>query len=476
MEYDLVIIGGSATARYAAGLAAQRQARVALVEPAGIVILPFSPVALYQNYQNYQNYQSSQLSSPEIIPADLSQGSNSSNLSDLSRVIRYSHTVTEVLQQEFDLAGLSRLGVDVILGRGEFSTSSRSSQKLNKLAKLAFVVEGRVLRSHRYLLSPEAIPVLPEIPGLETVDYLTATDLGQEPVPTSQSWVVMGNPYTSAEVSQFLKALGMQVTLVSPHGQIFPQEEPIVSTLLQGQMETEGIRLLTHSPVTLVRQLEGKQWVQAGDRAIETEQILLCPQQVPNTQALNLEAAGVRVTKKGIIVNQYLQTTNPCIYACSHALTSPLGAYQVQTALNNALIFPLFLVNYQYLPRVTYTKPPLARVGMTEQEARQRHGKRVITLREYLKDQPLAQIRGDTTGFCQLVVKDNGVILGATIVGSQAAELISLVTLGQRSGLRLRDLAQLPEINGSLLQRTAAQGLKPRSKLDYLWEELKRRF
>ncbi|NJL89486.1 MAG: FAD-dependent oxidoreductase [Coleofasciculaceae cyanobacterium SM2_1_6] len=330
--------------------------------------------------------------------------------------------------------------------------------------------------------------MLPEIPGLQTVNYLTLTDLssanlGQDSSAgsqqfrqqlTAQSWLVMGNPYQGAEISQMLQRSGKTVTLISPKVQLLPQEEPIANYLIQGQLEAQGIRLLTDSPVKLIRQIDGQQWVQAGDRAIETTQILLCSQQTPNTQGLNLEAVGVQTTKTGTVTNQYLQTTNPHIYAYNQPYTAT-SAQQMQTVIKNILISPLFPISNQVI-KLMYTQPRLARSGMTEYEARQRYGKRVITLREYVKAQPLAQIQEDLTGFCQLVVLNNGVILGATIVGSQAMELISLVALAMRSHLRVADLAQLPEVHGSLLQRTAAQWLDRQSKFYHLWQELKNKF
>lgn len=460
-EYDLVIIGGSSTARYAAGMAVQRGKRVALVEPPSVKIQPFSLGEVYQAYQ-----------SRNIVPAfdrilTLDQGEPANNA---AAFLHYSQMATKFLPPEFDLAGLSQLGVDVVVGWGEFQ----------KHPQLAFIVDRRVLRSHRYLLAPELISVLPEIPGLEESSYTIPGELGDklfrelannlEPNLEPQSWIVMGNPYRAAEMSQILRYLGQAVTLVSPKVQLFPQEDAEVNALLQGEIEAAGIRLLTHSPVTLIRYLEGKSWVQAGDRAIEVENILLCPRQIPQTAGLNLATVGVQVNRQGIVVNKYLQTTNPHIYACSDQ--QGLGNYQAAIALKNALILRMFPVNYQSQPRITYTQPPLARIGMTEPEARQRYGKQVMTLRAYVKDQPLAQMAGETTGFCQLIVHSKGQILGGVIVGKQAPELVSLVALAMRSRLTVGDLAQLPETNGSLLQRTAAQWLRKRSKFYYILQEI----
>ncbi len=477
VEYDLVIAGGSYAARYGAGLARQQGARVALVERSKVRMQPFFPLGAISQREGYAN-ESINLASPTA--------------QDLGTLLEQYQKFIELLPEELSLRGLSSLGVDVIVGQGEFQrleSGSRRNQNPQKNSQtIGFRVGQRLLRSHHYLLAPELIPVLPEIPGLPTVNYLTLADLiaadlrgnNSESLEqlkkqlAAQSWLVMGNPYQGAEISQILQQSGKTVTLISPKVQFLPQEEPIANYLIQGQLEAQGIRLITNSPVKLIRQIDGQQWVQAGDRAIEAEQILLCSQQVPSTQNLNLEVAGVQTTKKGIVTNQYLQTTNTRIYAYNHPFTAE-SAQQIRTLLKNILIQPLFPVSSPS-GKLTYTKPSLARIGMTEREARQKYKKRVITLREYVKDQPLAQIREDLTGFCQLVVQPNGVILGATIVGDQATELISLVSLAMRSHLRVADLAQLPEVNCSLLQRTAAQWLDRQSKFYHLWQEVKNKF
>lgn len=475
-EYNLVIIGGSYTARYAAVMAVQQGVRVALVEPEAVEIQSFSLGEVYQTYQNLPSL----ADRDETITLDQSK-----RLSKEAAFLQYYQRGNNLLESEFDLARLSQLGVDVIIGRGAFQ----------KLPQLAFVIDKRILRSQRYLLAPELIPVLPEIPGLEESSYTLPADLVRDlrhnlennleniqdsrspnlaKESLAQSWIVMGNPYTAVEMSQILRNLGKTVTLVSPKPRLLPQEEPEANALIQGAIEAAGIRLLTHSPVTLIRYLEGKSWIQAGDRAIEAEKILLCPRQIPQTTDLNLAAAGVQVHRHGIVVNQYLQTTNSHIYACSDQ--NSWGAYQGATALKNALVLPIFSVNYHHLPRIISAQPPLAQIGRTEQEARQKYGKQVIILREYVKNQPLAQMQGDTTGFCQLIVHRNGRILGGTIVGLQAREIIWLIALAMQAGLRVDYLAKLPETNGSLLQRTAAQWLINKSKFYEIQQELKQKF
>jgi len=473
-EYDLVIIGGSYAARYAAGMAVQQRVRVALVEPDLVEIQPFSWGEIYQahlrspasrniyteNLQNLQNLQSGDL---EIVGNLERTGDNFGGA--WRSFLQYSQTAANFLQEEFDLASLSRAGVDVIVGRGEFQQGSRRSA-------LAFVVDKRILRSRRYLLATELISAPPSIPGLEEASYLTPADLSKNL--TANSWIVMGNPYPAAEISLMLRGLGKAVTLISPKRQLFPQEEPIANALIQGELEAAGILLLTNSPVALIRYLEGKSWVQAGDRAIEAEQLLLCPRQIYQTRGLNLATAGVQTNKYGMVVNQYLQTTNPRIYAWSDPQNSALA--EVQTALKNALMLPLFSFNSLHQPRITHTQPTLARIGMTEQEARQKHGQSVTILREYVKNQPLAQMRGETTGFCQLVVGRNGKILGATVLAAQGAELMTAIALAINTGLKVGDLARIPETNGSLLQRTAAQGRSKHPQFDSIWQEIMKRF
>ena len=153
----------------------------------------------------------------------------------------------------------------------------------------------------------------------------------------------------------------------------------------------------------------------------------------PNVEGLNLAGVGVKSDRRRTLVNQKLQTTNPNIYACGdliggYALPN-VTRYEVNLILKNTLFLSRYKTNYHTLPWAMFTQPNLARVGLTEHQARQQYGDDIYIIKEYFRDLTQAQILDRTSGVCKLIVRENGEILGCGIVGDRAAELIATVAL-----------------------------------------------
>jgi pyruvate/2-oxoglutarate dehydrogenase complex dihydrolipoamide dehydrogenase (E3) component len=233
---------------------------------------------------------------------------------------------------------------------------------------------------------------------------------------------------------------------------------------VQAQLEAEGVRVLTESPVTQVRQIDDKKWVQAGNRAIEADEIILATGQLPNIESLNLEGVGVKFHRQGLELNEKLQTTNPRIYACGDVVGGyqfrHIAQYEASIALKNALFAPFFKVDYRGIPWAIFCDPQLAQVGLTEAQARQRYGKDVFVVRQYFKALDKAQILGETTGFCKIVGRLNGEILGASIVSPDASELIGTIALSVRQKLKVKAIANLPHISPTLSEITHKTALE----------------
>lgn len=485
VDYDLIIIGGSPAGTYAAIAAAKLKARVALVEtePSQSDWQGYSAIAQQtftqlgrvaqqvKNAPQFGIYQAHRDSPPQ----------QSSLFVQWTEARQWAQAVVSNCSEQRSPAILGSLGIDVILGRGEFC----------RRPYLGFVVNNRRLRSRAYLIATGFRLTIPEIEGLQRVGYLTPTDLWQDglnvgnfnesdtlhPSPQTQAntpgrqlpknWVVIGGNPMSIELAQTLIRLECEVTLVVSTPQILPTEDSEVSRLIQAQLEAEGIRILTQSPVTHVRRIDEKKWVQAGNQAIEADEILLTTQQ-PKLESLNLEGVGVQFQKQGLVLNEKLQTTNPRIYACggsSGAWSSHVSQYESRLILRNALFLPLFKVDYQRIPRVIFSDPQVARVGLTEAQAIHRYGKAVFVVRQYFKSLDQAQILGETTGFCKLLVRRNGEILGASLVGPGASELIGAIALLVQQKLKVNAIAQLPHASPTLseiIQKTALEWQRQR--------------
>jgi pyruvate/2-oxoglutarate dehydrogenase complex dihydrolipoamide dehydrogenase (E3) component len=478
VEYDLIIIGGSREGIYAALTATYLKARVALVESQDIRRESLENSLLYHRvFTQVGNVLQQVRNSPQFgiqFPnTDITQEEQipSVNLSD---AMEWAEAVVANCAEEFSPVMLASLGVDVISGDGEFY----------RLPHFGFLVNNRRLRSRSYLIATGNCPKIPDINGLATVSYVTPIDIWRkwqlgrdntgkiniaENIQLPNRWVVIGGSYLGIELAQTLARLDCQVTLVISESRILPEEDLDASSLIQAQLEAEGIKIITQSPVTQIREIEGTKWIQAGNRAIEADSILLAIGEEPNVQGLNLEGVGVKFFGAGLVLNNKLQTTNPSIYACGDLVAGSYGAniaqYQASIALKNALFVPLFKVNYLGIPRTVFTQPQLARVGLTEEEARQRYGKNIWVVRQYFKTMDKGQILGETTGFCKFVIRRNGEILGASIVGVEASELISAVALSIQHQIKMGDMADLAQVSptfAEILEKTALEWRRQR--------------
>ncbi|MEH1770282.1 MAG: NAD(P)/FAD-dependent oxidoreductase [Nostoc sp.] len=456
-DYDIVIIGGSLAGYYAALAATQLRATVALVEPK----------VDYGFTHHHTLTEIAKLAQKLNNAAGFGIHATHTNTSEKCHIsmawqeaMLYAQCVASNLKEQHSSAILAAQGVDVIVGSGQFQSSPQ----------LAFAVNNRLLRARTYLLATGSRPEIPEIEGLQATGYLTLSNIWQslqgETLP--KNWVIIGGIPQSIEIAQTLARFGCSVTLVVKHPYVLPYLEPDIAILLQAQLEVEGVRVLTEKPVTQVKLIEDKKWIQAGDKAFETDEILVATGQQPNLESLNLATVGVKWHRRSLVVNDKLQTTNHRIYACGDVIGgydfANIANYEAKIALNNALFFPRLRVNYCSTPWAIFSVPMLAQVGLTEAQAKRQFGRNeVLVLRQYFKTVVAAQICGETTGMCKLIVLRNGEILGASILGGEARELINLIALAISQKIKVKDLANLSPVYPSfsvILEQTAKEWSK----------------
>ncbi|MBE9187383.1 NAD(P)/FAD-dependent oxidoreductase [Microcoleus sp. LEGE 07076] len=482
LEYDLVIIGGTAAGRYAALTATNFPARVALVEP--LTKSPDLPtggkVSIDQGLRYSQTLSEAARFTRQIghqqfgVRPDVADSSAPIKLR-FDGVFNWAEGVVSNLEEIDDLGVLAARGVDIIFGSGEFVAKPQ----------LAFVAGDRSLRSRCYLLACPTLPTIPNIEGLLSAGFFTSETVAQlAKLPQlPHSLVVVGADPSGVEVAQTFARLGVAVTLVVKSSRILAKEDREAAGLVQAAMEAVGVRILTATEVTQARVIDGKKWIQAGRAAIEAEEIFLAAGRGHNFASLNLEAAGIKFNNQRLILNEKLQTTNSRIYAIGDVA----GGYpfphiancEAAVAVKNALFLPLFQIDYRGVPWAIFSDPQLARVGLTEAQARRRFGDDLIVCREYFKNIERAQMCGETTGFCKIVGRRNGEILGASIVGPQAVELIHAIALAVRHGMKVEAIAELPYIWSSfsaISGQTAAswqlQRLGSNTFMQNLWENL----
>jgi pyruvate/2-oxoglutarate dehydrogenase complex dihydrolipoamide dehydrogenase (E3) component len=465
VEYDLIVIGGSTVGIYAAVAATYLKARVALVEPQGLQTNWMKHGAIYTQALAQVGRVAQQVrNAPEFGIHFSRTDSTQERLVpsvQITEAMERAKAVVYTSSEQVSPAILASLGVDVIVGVGEFC----------RLPHLGFIVNNRRLRARAYLMATGSRPAIPNIEGLQTISYLTPADIWRADFSQQLqgSWVVIGGGPIAIELAQTLIGLKCDVTLVVKNSHILPQEDPEASCLVQAQLETQGIRVLTDSPVTQLRRIEDKTWVQAGNRAIEADKIVLATAWQPNVEGLNLEGVGVKFRPQGFELNEKLQTTNSRIYACGDVAGgyhfAHIAQYEASIALKNALFAPLFKVDYRGIPSAIFCDPQLARVGLTETQARLRYGKDVFVVRQYFKSLDKAQLLGETTGFCKLVGRQNGEILGASIVGPDASELIGAIALAIQQKMKVKAIANLPQVSptfSEIVHKTALEWQRQR--------------
>ena len=449
VDYDIAIVGGSLAARDAALRAVQQKAKVALVEPRFchdlIQLQAIGEVSKVVGKFNELN---------RFGVFNQADVENTSHIS-VEKLLPWGSAVAANVEEQLSLAFLAAQGVDTIVGSGYFETSPN----------LSFIVNNRQLIARNFLLATGSQPAIPEIEGLHQTGFFTLSNIWQvlgSSMPP-KNWVILGGTPQSVEIAQSLATLGYEVTLIVNNPYILSALDSEIAQLLQAQLEVDGVRVLTQTTVSQIRLIENKKWLQAGDTAIETDEILVAVAEKPFIDSLNLAAVGVKYNSRSLLVNQKLQTTNHQIYACGDVI----GGYnllnvansEARIAIKNALLFPRYKINYQAIPWGIITQPMLAQVGLTERQAKKRYGTyETVVLRQYFKALATAQLTEETTGMCKIIVRRNGEILGASLLGAEARELINIIAFAIAEKIKINKLANLSPVYSSfseIIKQTA---------------------
>lgn len=429
LDYDLVVIGNTPEAVYAVLEAAKLKTRVAWVmgnkDYNHNTEIDRCTLAHFTHLEQQWKITTQWGLNPEFSLYNFNP----------THIKTWTQQVKANLKEQYSPAVLATMGVDVILESGEFC----------RFPQQAFVLPSRKLRARTYLIATGSIPLIPPIIGLSEVDFLTPESLILDNLP--YEIIILSQTSIGIELAQNLGRLGKKITLIVEQSHILPEKDISVVQLLQGQLEAEGIQILTQSPISRVKQINKRKWVKAGTKEIEADEIILAMGNQPNIKSLNLEGVKVKLTSQKIKVNRKLQTTNPKIYACGSAVggykPSNIAKYEASIALKNILFFPCFKISYRHLSYVIFTNPTLSTIGLTETEAKQQYKTNIIVLEEYFKNSYKAQIMGEITGVCKLITRRNGEILGSHCLGFQAEELIGLIALAINHKIHIQNLACL---------------------------------
>ncbi len=369
------------------------------------------------------------------------------------------------------------LGVEVFRGNARFLSPSEVE------------VGGRVLRSKNFVIASGSRAGIPGIPGLEKVPYLTNETVFDELNLRPESLIVIGGGPIGCELSQVFQRLGVSVTLLEIGPQILIKEDPDVAGFVEQRLRKEGVRIVYCSDIVSVDQREDGVLAKVVRRlptggspeTITASAVLVAAGRVPNVEQLNLDAAGVRYNRRGIEVNDYLQTSQRHIYAAGDIVGpyqfTHTADFQARLVIRNILI-PVVKsrMDYSVVPWSTYVDPEVAHVGLNETEAEKRPVPYDLYA-EKMSSIDRAVVSNEDDGFVKILTRKGGDrILGATIVGVHAGDLIHEFVLAMKYNIGLSKIAAtihayptLAEVARKLGDQYQRTRLTPLAKKIFAW-------
>lgn len=442
VDYDLVVIGGTLEAKEAAWTAAQAGARVALVAPAAELssIRVVTPQVLRAVARPSNPFS---MALDGATPRFL-------NWEEIKRLISMATTVS---QPHLGLNQLQELGVDVVPAAGQFSPKPR----------LAVTTAERRLTARAYLIAVGGDVLVPKIPGLEQVPWLTPQkllDLEAQP----QRVLILGRGGDAIALAQALALMGSDITLVTRGPRLLPSCDHQMAQLATGILTAAGVKVHLECPILSVHPSSAGDGVELHTETapLTADYLTLATGLVSDLRPLNLESLSIRPDRFGLLVDDHLRTRHRRIYACGAVLAAAqdgdFARYEAQVAVRNALYLPRRTVNYRTIPRQIPTLPEIAWVGLSERQAHRWYGAAAQAFSLPLGASLKAHLQDQTSGLCKLIVHENGEILGGHWVGPQAAEMIQILALFMQQGGRCQHLDQFPALVhswGELLQRSA---------------------
>jgi mercury(II) reductase len=431
-DYDVIVIGGGAAGLSAAGIATNFGAKTAMIEREALggdctwtgcvpskTLLKAAKVA--QQARQASKYG---LTDQEV---DI----------DFQGVMDHVRSVRADVYEEADRPEIFEdMDIDVLEGDAQFIDAHTVSIATED--GLTEQVTGRYI-----VVATGASPMVPPIDGIDEVDVLTNETLFELDEQPERLAIVGAGPIGS-EMAQAFARLGSEVTVIDMVDRILANDDPELAGMLRDTLEDEGVRYVLGGAVERVAQDDGVVTVTAGGETVEADALLMATGRSANVQGLNLEAAGVDYTRQGVTVNDRCRTSQRHIYAVGDVTGryqfTHMANHMAKVAMTNALLKFPSTIDADHVPWVTYTDPELAHVGATA-EGLDEAGTSYETYRFPYDKLDRAITEGETNGLIKVHATSlTGKILGASVLGSRAGELITTFTIAMRNGVTLRNI------------------------------------
>lgn len=351
---------------------------------------------------------------------------------DFRAVMSHVHSAIRTIEPVDSPAALEAAGVHVQHGDLTF-TGTRTA-----------TVGSSIVEFRQAIICTGSSPVVPPIPGLAQANPLTSDtvwDLDTLP----RRLAIIGGGNIGCELGQAFARLGAQVTIVEGGDRILGREDAQAAEVVQRSLERDGVTLITGVNATEVKSTDDAGVLVLEDgRLVEFDRVLVSVGRSPGTHRLGLDRNGVEVDERGYLrVDNHLRSTNPDVWAAGdvtgHAQFTHVAGVHGSLAASNAVLGLRRRVDTSTVPRVTFTDPEVAAVGVGTESAAGNADLHVVTREHGHVDRAVAE--GGTDGFSKLVIDAKGRVLGATVVGPRAGETLGELSVAVKHGLRTRDLA-----------------------------------
>ena len=355
---------------------------------------------------------------------------------DFRGVYDHVHGVIEAIAPLDSAERFEGLGVRVIREEGRF-TGPRTVR-----------AGDTTINAKWFVIATGSRPGAPPIPGLDGVPYLTNETVFERTAAPDHLIVIGGGPIGS-ELAQAHRRLGCRVTILDV-ARTLGNDDPELAEVVRNRLLKEGVAIRQEIAIESVAATATGVAVDIVDdgtaERIEGSDLLIAAGRVPNLDGLDLDAAGIAWDRRGVKVDARLRTTNRRVFAIGDAAGgyqfTHVAGYHAGIVIRNALFRLPAKVDYRALPWVTYTDPELAQVGLTEAQAREKYGD-IRILRHPFAENDRAQAERQTDGLVKVMVTRKGVIVGASIVGAHAGELIQSWILPIHKRMKVKDIAGL---------------------------------
>ncbi len=429
MKYDIAIIGGGSAGLSLAAAAAQFGEKVVLFEKGSMGgdclntgCIPSKSLIAAAKHAHAQRS-----SAPYGVAAVEPKV-------DYAKVMAYVENVIATIAPHDSQTRFEKLGVTVVRAPAKFvSTRSLSAA-------------GKIYQARKIVIATGSRAAVPQIPGLKDVPFLTNETIFKNRVMPSHLIIIGGGPI-GLEMAQAHRRLGCEVTVLEAFEPL-AKDDPELSAIVLETLRSEGIDIRAKAAIVEIKSFKKiiKVTLKNGD-VIEGSHLLVAAGRTPNIEGINLEASGIEYTQRGITVDSALRSTNRNVYAAGDVAGglqfTHVAGYHAGLIIRNAL-FRLPIKNRtDIIPWVTYTDPELAHVGLAEAEAKKLYGEGTKVLRWSFTENDRAQAEGKTKGRVKIIVGKRGVVIGASIVGVGAGELIAPWVLAVTHRLKISAFANM---------------------------------